>query len=574
VGCGDDDASCSTTTTTAASTTTSSGTSAATASASAATSAATPTAQPKKGGTFRIVGAPPVTLNILTSSNGGAREFGGGFYPTLIQPTGVRWKDFPSGKYQANLAAVPEQPDPLTFTFKLNPKAKWGAPLGRAVTSDDVSYSLDRFLGRNGTAAPQMSDLAAVDKYETPDAQTITIHLSKPAASFLIKIASDYTFGVMPKETGTAFDPNNAVVTAGPWMLDKFDKAAGSWRLVRNPDWALGPDRPYLDAIESSNVPAYANQLVQFKGGNIDWISSVSPGDLSGILSARAGSQLRPQKGLGFTYFAFGEPRDSTAPWADQRVRQAISLSLDRATMMPIVYDTDLFANLPPKIDAGTDGPLDVPSLLSWHNVLPAGFPNQSIDPKTDPNGTGKYVKFDLAAAKQLLSAAGFADGFDAELHYYAWSDATTREVELAIQQLAKANIRIKPVLEDSATYNTTTYTGQFKGLGHFLQGYTEHADFLTALYNTTNGRNHSRVDDADIKKSVTAIEQELDATKRYAMTKAIQPSLAEKMWYVPAVAWQIRWDVAAPKLHGIYDFQTYRGGNFTVEKANLWFDA
>ena len=53
------------------------------------------------------------------------------------------------------------------------------------------------------------------------------------------------------------------------------------------------------------------------------------------------------------------------------------------------------------------------------------------------------------------------------------------------------------------------------------LQGFTEHVEFLTALYNTKGGRNQSRVEDPEIVKDVSAIEQELDTQKRFAMTKA-----------------------------------------------------
>ena len=542
----------------------------------AARPASTPAAQavqPKRGGTLRVVNPVPTVLDVMTRSDGTTREFGGAFYPTLIQPSGARWPQFPASTYQPNLAALPETPDPLTYIFKLNSKASWSAPLNRPVTSADVVASLNRFFAKSGgTPAPQVSDLQALDTFEAPDAQTISMHLKSPFAPFIINLASDYTFGVMPAETGSSFDATKSTVSAGPWLLDQFNPPT-SYRWVPNKQWFQGPDKPYLDAVEFSNVPQYATQLSQFKAGNIDWMASVTPGDLKDILSARPGSQLRPQKGLGYTYLAFGEPRSGGAPWSDARVRQAMSLCLDRDSMLPVEYDTDSFKGFAANVETGIGGSLDPKTLLSWHNTLPAGFPNQSIDPRTD-QATGQYIKLDLTQAKQLLSAAGFANGFSFDLHYMLWSDALKSEVELTVEQLAKAGIKANPVLEDAATYLAQTFVGNFSGVGHFLQGYAEHSQFLTAMYHNSGGRNHSRVNDPDITPDVVAIEQQLDNNKRFAMTKAIQSKLGSKMWYVPTVGWQVRWDVTAPKLQGIYDFQTYRGGNATVEKANLWFSS
>lgn len=564
VGCGDDDDDSSPT-----------AASQGTAPASGASPAATTAAQPRKGGTFRIASSVPTPLDIMTTSSGGPREFGGGFYPTLIQPKGARWENFPAREYQPNLASLPEVPDPLTYTFKVDSKANWGAPLNRPVSSADVIWSLDRFLGRNGQApSPQAAELAAVESYNAPDDRTVTLKLSRPSAALIIKLSSDYSLGIMPQETGKAFDQTKTVVSAGPWLLDKYEPPT-SYRLIPNPKWHLGPDKPYLAAIEATNVPEYATQLTQFRGGNLDWMGSVLPGDIAGVLSDRQGTQLRPQKGLALTFLAFGEPRDGKAPWADDRVRKAISLLIDRDSIIPVVYDTERFKTFPPNVETGTGGPLDPNKLISWHNVLPAGFPGQSIDPRTDPQGTGKYIKFSIAEAKSLLSAAGHPDGIEIEMHYTSgFSRALQQEAEMLIPMLKAGGITVKPMLEDIASYLRSTFAGNFNGMGMMLQGYTEHSEFLTALYNTKGGRNQSRVEDAAISAEVAKIEQELDATKRFAMTKAIQPKLADKMWYVPTVGWQVRWDVAAPKLHNIYDYQTYRGGNLTVERANLWYDA
>src|SRR5205823_3608385 len=84
----------------------------------------------------------------------------------------------------ADLAESWEQPDELTYVFKLRPNAKFQniAPVnGREVVAEDVKYSFERQIALkiNAGRLPQFA------RIESVDAKTVKIVTPKPDADFL-----------------------------------------------------------------------------------------------------------------------------------------------------------------------------------------------------------------------------------------------------------------------------------------------------------------------------------------------------------------------------------------------------
>ena len=74
--------------------------------------------------------------------------------------------------------------DGLTYTFHLNPDAKWHD--GEPVTSEDVKFTYDRIMEKGYTFSSFLRD---VDSIETPDDLTVVITLTKPNMAFLPMMA-------------------------------------------------------------------------------------------------------------------------------------------------------------------------------------------------------------------------------------------------------------------------------------------------------------------------------------------------------------------------------------------------
>ena len=84
-----------------------------------------------------------------------------------------------------------------------------------------------------------------------------------------------FNMHIMPRETGSAFDPNVTMVGSGPFIWDEFVQDV-SFKVVRNPEWFNGPDVPYLDAVHELAIEPLT-ALTQFQAGGIDLLNMPTP---------------------------------------------------------------------------------------------------------------------------------------------------------------------------------------------------------------------------------------------------------------------------------------------------------
>ena len=150
--------------------------------------------------------------------------------------------------------------------------------------------------------------------------------------------------------------------------------------------------RPFFDGWSAPIVPEYATQLAQFRAGNI-WAGVVRQEDV--LTTKRDLPQLNLFKGdygIGTPSIFFG----FQGPFKDVRVRQALSMSVDRQLLADTQSDSEKFKA------AG------LPSTIRLNNFIGAGWEGYWIDPVgPDMRDAAKYMKVDLAEARKLLTAAG-----------------------------------------------------------------------------------------------------------------------------------------------------------------------
>ena len=109
-------------------------------------------AQPKRGGIFRsgAIGY-PTTFNPLLS---GASPIRSRVNSRLfITDTGPNVPDI-TARVVPDAAESFEQPDPTTLNVKIRSNLKFGAPVNRVATAEDVAYSFDRYTGKIAGVAP------------------------------------------------------------------------------------------------------------------------------------------------------------------------------------------------------------------------------------------------------------------------------------------------------------------------------------------------------------------------------------------------------------------------------------
>lgn len=165
--------------------------------------------------------------------------------------------------------------DGLTYTFHLPKNVKFHD--GKPMTSDDVKFTFDEIIKQKAFAA---TSLSSVKEVTCPDDYTVVFTLSKIDAGFLGVLAYNGT-SILPRHVYEGLDwmGKDSMVTpvgTGPFKYSEWNKGV-NMVLVRNDDFYLGPDLPYLDKIVISFIPDANTAMQSFYNGELDVLGIIPP---------------------------------------------------------------------------------------------------------------------------------------------------------------------------------------------------------------------------------------------------------------------------------------------------------
>jgi peptide/nickel transport system substrate-binding protein len=269
---------------------------------------------------------------------------------------------------------------------------------GTAFNAKVCKWNIDKF--REGKRK-ELSHVASVDVL---DDFTVRLNLS----TFDNVIISHLTHDAGRMISQAAYEKNGQVwceknpVGTGPfqfvsWQKDvmiKWKRFDGYW-----------DGKPYLDGIEMIKNADPVADIMSLKSGERHLLS-VEPKDAKALEGDSRFTVLTPPEGLVATLA--GNSKDPKSPFADIRVRQAVSHAIDMEAMSKAFG----YGYYKPMNQWAQPG--------SWaFNTSVKGYP------------------YDPARAKQLLAAAGYPNGFKTNLHYFAMLPMYTDEMT-AVQQYLK----------------------------------------------------------------------------------------------------------------------------------------
>ena len=311
------------------------------------------------------------------------------------------------GEIQPGLALEYEQPDELTYVFTLREGVKFAD--GSDFTADDVVYTFEAY---QAATTSKKAYLVGLESVTAPDDYTVQFTFSQPNGTFLNAAAHRETFMIVGREGyGSATDEERQTRTfgTGPFQLTAWEDGV-SMTLSKNENyWQEG--KPYLDTIEMPIIADDTTRLAAVQQGTADaaWFGDGNIADQALAAGFTLGDLAYTQ-----TLPIFINPE--SGPLSDVRVRQAVSLALDR------------------------QGLIDV-AMLGYGEVslvVPAGDP---ATPGVDAD-TPQYTQ-NIDEAKALLEEAGQPNP-TIELSYF--SDAAQNQhpiYEQMQQQLAEAGITL-----------------------------------------------------------------------------------------------------------------------------------
>jgi peptide/nickel transport system substrate-binding protein len=219
---------------------------------------------------------------------------------------------------------------------------------------------------------------------------------------------------ILPRESAT-YNRKVTVIGTGPWVQASPYEYKVGMQFRRHPDyWQFDPKGnrlPYIDALHNFVIADGAARNTAFRTGKIDSGGSFpNPTELRNLLKTNPTTLVQEFEGTGSGVGnAF---RLDRAPWSDVRVRRAISLAIDYDTWAQTIFEVPA-ANLGMRI-AGI-----------WY-----GLKDQKIKTLTDVCGCPWY-QYDPKRAKELLAEAGYPNGFNATMEFYAYGIDVPATMEL-----------------------------------------------------------------------------------------------------------------------------------------------
>lgn len=468
-----------------------------------------------------------------TSSRSATLFLAGLAYEPLLQlrtGPGIDTSRIENRVYEGRLAERWEWVDPTTIVFKMRRGVYFHniPPVnGREMDIDDWRVTIQRLQ-----ASPYrvtLQTIADLNRVEFPDSQTMVIRLNHPYAPgpfiFSTGVAS---FWVMPKEAADRMDPNTQVIGTNFRQLEYYQPSV-TLRFKRHERyWLQG--RPFLNRWDYPIITEKANRVAQFIAGNIHWYQPL-PEDLLQLRKDVPNAVVYRAETQGVLPISFFGYRDlATAPWRDERVRQAISMVIDRRARF------EYFRNHQELLANGID------QRLRYHTHFWAGSVFW-LDWTTGALGEeSRFFQYDLAEARRLLEAAGYPNGVDIDTWWHTGPNYGAQYVESAqifndmLQRSGLFRVRPHPITYQE--YLTTVWQKRdFSGLALVLPWTGVDDDFdagLYAMFHRKSGDLFRGLPDDQLEAMLDRQRAELDVGRRTQLMHELQRYLARKMYVIP----------------------------------------
>lgn len=337
------------------------------------------------------------------------------------------------------------------FTFHLRKEvffhndACFEKGIGRLVTAGDFKYCFEKLCSHNeeinsGFYIFQDKVKGANEYYASTEIgkpltegvtgiqvlndSTLSIELMYPYAGFINLLTMPFAW-VFPQEAVLKYgsELRSHCVGTGPFYL-KDSKHDESLILARNENYwgsdSLGNQLPYLDIVKFTFNKEKTSEYLEFKKGNLDFVSGLPSEMRSEIIEESKTSNctfnLYVTPILSISYYGFQTQGNL---FKNKKLRQAFNYAIDREKLVKFVLQDEA-----------------TPAI---YGIVPPSFPNYS-------SNSIKGFTFDPQKARNLLAEAGYPNGkgFPIDISLLLNSGGERNiEVAEAIQKMLSDNLSI-----------------------------------------------------------------------------------------------------------------------------------
>lgn len=302
----------------------------------------------------------------------------------------------------------------------------------------------------------EFSQIRAVDE------ATVEFELCYPDVAFLSKIAFS-SFAIHDTASLENDMVNHRILArpngTGPYMISEWIRGD---RIIMQANPNYWGDAPIAQTLVFRWSVEAAQRLVELQSGEVDGIDNVGATDFETVENDDS-LQLLEREGLNTFYVGFNNHPttdgfdNSTNPFANEQVRQAIAMGIDRQRI--------------------------VDEFMPRGSVVASHFTPCSIDFACVGD---EWYDFDATAAKAMLADAGYPDGFETDLYlrdvvrpYLPEPTVVAQEIKDQLEQ--NLGITVNIVVQESGTFIDNADAGVLEGI-HLLgwgADYPDQTNFL-----------------------------------------------------------------------------------------------
>jgi ABC-type transport system substrate-binding protein len=278
---------------------------------------------------------------------------------------------------------------------------------------------------------------------------------------------------------------------------------------------------------------------------------------------------------------------EAGSQFKDQRLRQALSMLIDRETYIDVLDNRENFRKEGLEMEAAIN------------TVIPAGWGDFWLDPtkQRDFGPNAIYLSHNVAEAKKLVAAAGFPNGFEFDFNFASsgqYGALYTRQVDVLAGMFTEGGLKPKQTGVPTASvwldqysrgYRSKEYAaGQKKGFNGIalvpertyptaaVQAYNQtHKDgqgyrgMVPANGNVVNG-------DPMTNDMALKITQEFDRNKQKSIMHDLIRYVTGQSYYVPRVSSVKLYSLWWPAVGNLGAAVGYPGSNTWVDQRLNWY--
>ena len=374
--------------------------------------------------------------------------------------------------------------DGKQLTLKLRPNLVFHD--GEPLDAEAVKFNFERNMTIEGSF--RKPELAGITSIDVLDPVTVRINLEAPSAPLVSILADRAGMMISPKvakELGADF--GTRPVCAGPF---KFVSRVPQGRIIFEKfDDYWDVDNIHIDRVEMLAVNDPTVRLSNLQSGAFDIIERLSPTDVERV-KADPSLKLETARDIGYGYVQFNVGNGPRAEkMKDQRVREAIDLSIDRQALVNVAFE-GLYA--------------------------PGG---QSIAPGSYYHDESRPVPArDVERAKQLLKEAG-QENFTFEMLVRPDRDFQV-PAQVIQAMLAESGINMVINTTENVTQLEAARQGNFESYMSFWSGRVDPDGNTYSFYTCGAAQNRMGYCNEEADRLLKEARETLDPAERKALYK------------------------------------------------------